>query len=468
MKITLFNTLSKKKEQFKPLREGEVSMYDCGPTVYFYAHIGNLWRYCVSDFLRRIFQYNNLKVNQVMNITDVGHLTEDDLLAGDTGDDKLEVAARKERKTPQAVARYYTEAYFKDRKKLNILEPKVVCKATEYISQMISMIKKLEKNGFAYQLDDRVCFDVSKFKNYGQLSGKKLEELQIGSRLEPTAGKRNPYDFSLWIKDEDHLMKWSSPWGVGYPGWHIECSAMSTAHLGSNIDIHTGGEDNIFPHHENEIAQSEGACGDSRFVNYWIHVRHNLVNGKKMSKSAGTAYLLSDLIKQGFDPISYRYLCLTSHYRSNLNFTFRSLADSQRALNKLRLLVLDWKKATDRRTEKKEEDYRNKFHEAINNDIGTPQALALVWAVVGASDLSKQSKLELILSFDFVLGLGLDDYNFKVPQKIQDLAKQREEHRKKKKYKEADRIRMYIEKMGFSVEDGRRGAKIKPLLVDFD
>jgi cysteinyl-tRNA synthetase len=467
MKITLYNTFSKKKEQFKPLREGEVSLYDCGPTVYFYAHIGNLWRYCVSDFLRRILEYNQLKVNQVMNITDVGHLTEDDLLAGDTGDDKLEVAARKEKKTPQAIAKHYTTAYFKDRRKLNILDPKIICKATEYISQMISLIKKLEKKGFAYQLDDRVCFDVSKFKNYGKLSGKNLKELKIGSRLEPIAGKKNPYDFSLWIKDENHLLKWDSPWGVGYPGWHIECSAMSIAHLGSQIDIHTGGEDNIFPHHENEIAQSEAALG-GRFVNYWIHVRHNLVNGKKMSKSAGTAYLLDDLVKQGFDPISYRYLCLTTHYRSNLNFTFKSLADSQRALNKLRLLVLDWKKATDRRTERNEKKYKDKFCETINNDIGTPQALALVWKVVGAKDLSKQSRLELVLSFDFVLGLGLDDYSFKVPQKIQNLAEQREDYRKKKKYKEADKIRGYIEKMGFSVEDSKKGAKIRPLSVDFD
>ncbi len=469
MKITLYNTFSNKKEEFKPLSEGKVLMYDCGPTVYFSAHIGNLWRYCVSDFLRRIFEYNKYDVNQVMNITDVGHLTEDDLLAGDTGEDKLEVAAEKEKKTPQEIAKHYTRSYLKDRKKLNILEPKTICKASEYIPQMIKIIEKLEKKGFAYQLDDRVCFDVSKFKDYGKLSGKKLDQLQIGARLEPIKGKKNPYDFSLWIKDDKHLMKWDSPWGVGYPGWHIECSAMSMAHLGNQIDVHTGGEDNIFPHHENEIAQSEAAVGgDKKFVNYWIHVRHNLVNGKKMSKSKGTMYLMKDLVKQGFDPLSYRYLCLTNHYRSNLNFTLRSLADSQRALNKLRTLVSQWRKSTERRTEKKEEEYKNMFTKVINNDIGTPQALALAWRVVAAKDLGNSSKLSLLLDFDMVMGLDLDNYKFKVPKKIRKLSEERDALRKKKKYKEADKMRGYIEKMGFSVEDSGKGLKIKPLSVDFD
>ena len=469
MEIILHNTFSKKKEEFEPLSEGKVLMYDCGPTVYFYAHIGNLWRYCVSDFLRRIFEYNRYDVNQVMNITDVGHLTEDDLLAGDTGEDKLEVTARKERKTPQEIAKHYTKAFFKDRERLNILDPKITCKATDYIPQMIELISKLEKKGFAYRLDDRICFNVSKFKNYGKLSGKKLDQLLVGVRLEPIAGKKNPYDFSLWIKDDKHLMKWDSPWGVGYPGWHIECSAMSMAHLGDQIDVHTGGEDNIFPHHENEIAQSEAVIGKGkRFVKYWIHVRFNLVNGKKMSKSNGTMYLMKDLVKQGYDPLSYRYLCLTNHYRSNLNFTFRSLADSQRALNKLRMLVLKWKKSTERRAEEKEEEYIKKFTKAINNDVGTPQALALLWQVVAAKDLGNSPKLSLILDFDSVMGLGLDNYKFKVPEKIRKLAEEREGLRRKKKYKDADKIRGYIEKMGFSVEDSGGRLKIKPLSVDFD
>ena len=278
--IKLYNTLTKKIDDFKPLKTDFVRQYDCGPTVYFYAHIGNMWRYVISDLLRRVLEYNGYQVKQVMNITDVGHLTEDDL-AADTGQDKMEVAAKKEKKTPQQIAEFYTQTFLKDIDRLNILRPHVMPKATEHISSMIKIINLLEKKGYAYWAGDKYfVYDISKFKNYGKLSGKKLDELKAGSRLEPVPGKRNPFDFALWIKDPKHLMHWDSPWGVGYPGWHIECSAMSMEYLGSTLDVHTGGEDNIFPHHENEIAQSEAATG-KQFVRYWVHIRHNFVNGQK-------------------------------------------------------------------------------------------------------------------------------------------------------------------------------------------
>jgi len=460
--IFLFNTLGRKKEVFKPLKPDFVRIYDCGPTVYMDAHIGNMWRYLVSDFLRRILEYNHYSVKQVMNITDVGHLTEDDLLAADSGEDKLEVTAKKEKKSVLEVADYYTKAYFKDRKALNILDPHVVCKATDNIPEMIKMIKVLEEKGYAYRLQDRICYDVAKFKPYGLLSGKKLSELKLGARLEPVAGKKNPYDFSLWIMDENHLMKWDSPWGVGYPGWHIECSAMSTKYLGDELDIHTGGEDNIFPHHENEIAQSEAATG-KKFVRYWVHVRHNLVNGKKMSKSAGNYYLLSNLTGQGFDPMAYRYLCLTSHYRSKFNFSISALRAAQQALNRLRLKVFEMKKATDKRVITSETAFAKEFREAVNDDLGTPQAIAVVWKVVASPLLSLSSKLELIKDFDQVLGLNLADYEFRVPQKIREIMERREKCRLKRNFSGADKLREEARRLGYTISDTPKGPKITPI-----
>lgn len=465
MKLYLFNTLARKKEEFKPLKKDFIRLYDCGPTVYFYAHIGNMWRYLVSDFLRRILEYNGYRVKQVMNITDVGHLTEDDLLAGDTGEDKLEVTAKREKKTVWEIADFYTKAYFKDRRALNILNPHTVCRATGHISEMIHLIQVLEKKGYAYRLTDRICFDISKFKSYGKLSGKKLDELKIGVRLEPIAGKKNPYDFSLWIMDKKHLMKWDSPWGTGYPGWHIECSAMSMKYLGDQLDIHTGGEDNIFPHHENEIAQSEGAT-EKRFVRYWIHVRYNLVEGKKMSKSKGTMYLLRDLTEKGFDPLAYRYLCLTAHYRKNLNFNFRSLAAAQQALGKLRLAILKWKDSKEKRTIAAEKKWRKKFLMAINDDINTPRALAVAWKMIGSSQLSSASRLSLMVDFDRVFGLGLEDYQLKIPADIEKLLKKREMLRKKEKFVQADKIREQIKEKGFNIKDVSGESVLEPVVVD--
>jgi cysteinyl-tRNA synthetase len=466
MDIYLYNTLSRKKEKFVPLKDDFVRMYDCGPTVYWYAHIGNMWRYLASDFLRRVLEYNGYKVKQVMNITDVGHLTEDDLLAADTGEDKMELAAKREKKTVWEIAEFYTKAYFKDRRSLNILDPAVTCKATEHIPEMIKLIQVLEEKGYAYRLPDRICFDVSKFKDYGKLSGKKLEELRVGVRLEPIPGKRNPYDFSLWILDEKHLMKWDSPWGVGYPGWHIECSAMSMKYLGEQLDIHSGGEDNVFPHHENEIAQSEAATG-KQFVRFWFHVRFNQVNGRKMSKSKGTLLLLSDLIKRGFEPLAYRYLCLTSHYRSKLNFTFAGLAAAQKALNKMRFIFLGIKEAKGKRDLAGERKYKLKFLQLVNDDVGTPQALGLTWRMLADSSLPDISKKYLLLDFDKIFGLRLDQYHFKVTKKVSQLVKEREKLRSQGKFAEADKVREKIAEEGFTVEDTAEGSIVKPLPVDF-
>lgn len=455
MKLKLYNTLTKKKEEFKPLKSDYVRQYDCGPTVYWYAHIGNMWRYLISDFLRRTLKYNGYQVKQVMNITDVGHLTEDDL-AADTGEDKMAVAAKREKKTPQQIASFYTQAFFKDTKRLNILRPQVVPKATEHIKEMIELVKKLEKKGYAYWAGDKYfVYDIAKFKDYGKLSGKKLDELQSGARLEAVPGKRNPFDFALWIKDPQHLMRWPSPWGVGYPGWHLECSAMSMKYLGPTLDIHTGGEDNIFPHHENEIAQSEAATG-KQFVRYWLHVRHNLVDGKKMSKSKGNFFVLQDLIDKSYDPLAFRYLCLTVHYRKNLNFTWQSLEGAEKALNKLRQQIGKWPIS-----KKTISEFEKKFQGAINNDLDLPQALAVVWDLV-KSNYPEEEKKATLLKFDQVLGLKLEEFKpVKPSKKVAELVEEREKLREEKKWQEADKVRKKAAKLGWQIEDTNQGPKLR-------
>jgi cysteinyl-tRNA synthetase len=463
--MRLYNTLTKKIEEFKPLKPDFVRLYDCGPTVYMFAHIGNMWRYIISDLLRRTLEYNGYQVKQVMNITDVGHLTEDDL-AADTGEDKMELAAEKEKKTPKEIADFYTADFFKDRERLNMLKPHLTPKATEHIEAMIKLIKILEEKGYAYWAGEKYfVYDISKFKDYGKLSGKKIEELKSGARLEPVPGKKNPFDFALWIKDPKHLMHWDSPWGVGYPGWHIECSAMAMEYLGPTLDIHTGGEDNIFPHHENEIAQSEAATGKP-FSRFWLHIRHNLVDGQKMSKSKGNFYLLQDLVDKGFDPLAYRYLCLTAHYRKNLNFTWEGLKSAAISLNKLRELVASWRNEKGRKTlteedERKVAQYKEEFLAAINQDLNLPQALAVAWQLAKSS-VSSQEKLDLILDFDQVLGLKLGEViRLEIPEELKAMVQKRESFRKEGKWQEADIIRKEIEKAGFKIEDTEEGFEIK-------
>jgi cysteinyl-tRNA synthetase len=469
MALNLYNTLTKKKEVFKPLNPPKVTIYDCGPTVYSYAHIGNMWRYLVSDLLRRTLEYNGYKVKQVMNITDVGHLTEDDLLAADTGEDKMVVAAKRERKTPAQIASFYTKAFFRDTERLNILRPHVVPKATEHIDEMIKIIRILEQKGVPYWAGDKYfVYDISKFKDYGKLSGKKLEDLRPGVRLESVPGKRNPLDFALWIKDPNHLMKWNSPWGVGYPGWHIECSAMSMKYLGETIDIHTGGEDNIFPHHENEIAQSEMATGKT-FVHYWLHVRHNLVEGEKMSKSKGTFFLLQDLMDKGYDPLAYRYLCLNTHYRTNLNFSWQSLEAANKTLQRLRQEVESLKREKGifsflSKGSAKSQQYKKEFLNYINDDLNMPKALGLTWEMLKDKELSPKEKYDLLMDFDKVFGLKLDKVKkIKIPLKIKILVRKREKYRKQEDFDRADEIRKRIEQLGYIIEDTDQGPRIKRL-----
>ncbi len=466
--IKIYNTASGKKEVFQPLKDDYVRVYDCGPTVYDYAHIGNFWRYLISDFVRRTLEYNNYKVKQVMNITDVGHLTDDDL-AADTGEDKIEKAAKKAEKTPGQIADFYTAAFLKDLRRLNIQQPTHMPKATEHIGQMIDLIKKLEEKGYTYRAGDYLCFDIGKFSSYCKLSKKNLQDLQAGERLEPIDEKKNPFDFALWVNDEEHLQKWDSPWGAGYPGWHIECSAMSMEYLGEQIDIHSGGEDNIFPHHENEIAQSEAATG-KQFVKYWLHVRHNLVEGEKMSKSAGNMVTVQNIIDRGYKPLSYRYLCLTVHYRSHFNFTWDSLKAGEKAYNRLKRFTSELQKEAEGKAggiTPQLAEYKDNFTSYINNDFNTPQAIAVLWDLIksyrsGDLQSTPENILSLISNYDRVLGLKLLEKEEKkeINKEIDPLIEKREKARRQGDYQQADEIRRQIEEQGYRLEDTPQGPRI--------
>ncbi|MEM2974153.1 MAG: cysteine--tRNA ligase, partial [Candidatus Micrarchaeia archaeon] len=380
--IKLYNTLTKKKEEFKSIKPGEVGMYDCGPTVYDYDHIGHAWRYIMSDLIRRVLEYNGYKVKQVMNITDVGHMTSDE----GGGEDKMEVRARKTGKSPWEIAKFYTDIFMQNRKKLNILEPHVVCPATEHIHEMQVLIKKLLDKGYAYETDDGVYFDVRKFKDYGKLSGNTLEKLEAGARVEVNENKRYPHDFALWVKrvgrHANHIMHWNSPWGDGFPGWHIECSAMGMKYLGESFDIHTGGQDNIFPHHENEIAQSEAATG-KRFVNYWVHAIFLKVEGEKMSKCLNNIYTLADIEARGIDPLAFRYLCLTAHYKKPLNFTWDSLKAAEQTWKSILNFMQNMRDTLEEGSKGRTEEVsqlldktKKKFLRHVNDNLNTSLALA--------------------------------------------------------------------------------------------
>ena len=332
MDIYFYNTLTRKKEKFIPIEENKVKMYSCGPTVYKDATIGNMRTNLFQDTLRRTLEYNGYEVKQVMNITDVGHLVSD----GDEGEDKILKSAREEHKTPLEIADYYTKLFFRDLERLNVETPEIICKATDHIKEMLEMVKKIMKNGYAYETSTAIYFDVSKLDKYGMLSGINLDEQKAGARVDVDPEKRNPYDFALWIKaPKEHLMKWDSPWGPSYPGWHIECSAMSTKYLGEEFDIHTGGIDLIPTHHENEIAQNIGACGKIP-AHYWLHGEYLLIDGGKMSKSLGNVYLLDDIINRGYEPLVYRLFNFSCHYRGKLNFTWEGIQSASISLERLR------------------------------------------------------------------------------------------------------------------------------------
>ncbi len=467
--IRFYNTLSREIEDFVPLHDKKVGIYACGPTVYDYSHIGHIRKYIFDDVLVRMLRYLAYDVTHVMNITDVGHLTSD----ADTGEDKMEKGARREGKTAWEVAKFYEDYFFRTMAQVLVNRPDVVCRATEHVPEQIELIKKLEAKGFTYKIEDGVYFDISKFADYGKLSRQKLIEKKAGVRVEEIPGKKHPADFALWkltpagVKRD---MEWDSPWGKGFPGWHIECSAMSMKYLDESFDIHTAGIDHIPIHSTNEIAQSEAATGKP-FVKYWLHHNFVLVNGQKMSKSLNNFIRLEDVKERGFDPLALRYLFLQTHYRQETNFTWESLAASQAALKQLwsnfmtikiqgekaeRLSLSDEKLA-------KVNAYRKKFKDVIRMDLNTPQAIAVVWEIV-KSNIGHADKYDLLMIAEEILGLGLkkiSDHVDPIPQTAVDLQNQRDELRRQGKFAEADKIRAEIEKLGYVVMDTPFGSELK-------
>lgn len=474
-KLYLYNTLSRQKEKFKPIKKNLVGLYTCGPTVYNYAHIGNFRTYIFEDILKRALIYNDYEVKHVMNITDVGHLTGD----RDMGEDKLELGAKREGKTARQIAEFYTQAFREDMKKLNISEPDIWCKATDYIEEQIELIKILENKGYAYKTSDGVYFDTSKFKDYNKLSHLKLEDLKEGARVEKNNEKRNPTDFALWKfspKGVKRQQEWDpkeygADWGVGFPGWHIECSTMSMKELGSQLDIHCGGIDHINIHHTNEIAQSEAATG-KKFFNYWLHGAFlNIAGGKKMAKSeSGFLTLENALIDRGYHPLAYRFMALSVHYRKPMEWSNEAVDNAQYSLNKLNkiLRMLKHESPGYLPSEKDiNENCRKEFLIAISDDLNMPIALAVAQKML-RSNISNKEKISTILDFDKVFGLKLKDRmerkmtnEFKDNEgKMEVLRHQRAEARVIKDFEESDRLRNEIERLGYIVEDTKDGQMI--------
>ncbi len=461
--LRLYNTMSRELERFQPLVPGEVRIYCCGPTVYDYQHIGNFKTFLFEDLLVRTLRYAGYKVKHVMNITDVGHLVSD----ADEGEDKMLVAMRREGKSSYEIADFYTAKFFEDWDKFALVRPDIVCKATDHIKEMLELIGRLEKRGFTYIAGGNVYFDVSKLADYGKLAKLDLEKLKAGARIEVDKNKRNAQDFVLWFtksKFENQEMQWDSPWGRGYPGWHIECSAMSIRYLGEAFDIHCGGIDHIPVHHTNEIAQSEAATG-KLWVSFWMHGQFMKINDEKMSKSTGRFIVLDDLIKQGFKPLDYRFLCLSSHYRSHLNFTEEVMRNAASAHDKLRSTVLSLKAeaGAGAAAAKIQDDYVQQFQAAIFDDLNSPKALAVVWALLSDSELNAQEKLLTLYDLDKVLGFGLEAMQaeqFEIPAEIAAILEQRDAARKSKNWALSDSLRDKAAQLGFLIEDSSKGQKV--------
>lgn len=456
--MKIYNSLTRKKEELSS-NDNTVKMYTCGPTVYYFPHIGNMRAYIFMDLLRKSLKYCGYKIEGVMNITDVGHLVSD----SDEGEDKMEIAAKRENKDPYEIAKFYTDCFIKDTSRLNIELPEHIAKATEHIGEMIDFIKKLEEKGYTYIIDDGVYFDVQKFKGYGQLSGKDLSTVGE-SRIDENNQKHHPFDFALWkFVPENHIMKWNSPWGVGCPGWHIECSAMGEKYLGNSIDIHTGGIDHKPIHHENEIAQNDAKEG-KRVVKNWMHVEFLQVDGGKMSKSLGNLYTLDDLIKKGYSPLDFRYMNLLTHYRKALNFTFESLASSASALKSLRNLVLEHKDAPNKTKEEVLKSYEDQFVAAISDDLNIPLALGVLWKMIKSEEKSNDIFL-LAKKFDSVFSLDLEKETKadEIPEEILNLANQRKIARENKDYAKSDEIRNLISSKGYTILDTKEGFEIKKI-----
>ena len=458
--LKVYNTLTRRKEEFVPLNDKVVTMYSCGPTVYSYAHIGNMRAYLFMDSVRRTLKYNGYKLKGVMNITDVGHLLSD----GDDGEDKMEKASREQQKSVYEIAAIYTDAFMKDLAKLNIGKPEIIAKATDHINDMIKYVEALVEKGYGYETSDGIYFDISKFREYGKLSGLDLEGQRAGARVDVNDEKRNPADFALWKKaPKEHIMQWESPWGMGYPGWHIECSAMSRKYLGDTFDIHTGGVDHIPVHHENEIAQSEALVGH-KTVDYWMHVEFMQVDGGKMSKSLKNTYTVSELEQKGYSAMAFRYFCLNTHYRKKLNFTFECMDAAKTAYNRLLAAVHSHKggKSFDEEAVKK---YDELFTEAINDDINIPLGLGVLWNML--KEKPSQAIYDLAMKFDKVLGLALDTESapekVEAPEEVIKLAELRLKARKDKDWAQSDVLREQISKLGYQIIDKKDGYDIKKI-----
>ena len=466
--MKLYNTLSRAEEVLPNAIEHEtLSFYACGPTVYDETHIGHMRKYAMDDILFRTLEYLGYKVNHVMNITDVGHLTGDD----DSGDDKLEKGAKKQGKTVWEIAQFYTDKFFETMDALNINRPTHTTKATDHIQDMINLIKQLEEKGYTYQSKETIYFDVTKFENYGKLSGQKLEDKKQAVREEVNIDpdKKHPADFALWFfrtgRFADHTMHWESPWGDGFPGWHIECSAMSMKYLGEQIDIHSGGIDHIPVHHENEIAQSEAATGKKPFVRYWMHHAFLQVEGEKMSKSKGNFYTLKDILDQHIDPLAMRYLFLQTHYRKPMNFTWESVKSANYTLYGLKKQLFALKQIPfDKNPQPKiAEDFRTAFKQALEEDLNMSEALATLWNVV-KSPLSSREKITLTTKFEKVLGLNLLSWEppkNDISGEAIALAEKRIIAKKQKNFEHADELRAQIESLGYTIEDTKDGYDIK-------
>ena len=461
--LSLYNTMTKRQDPIEPIEPGVVKMYTCGPTVYRDAHIGNLRSYLMADWIRRILDAQGLNVIHIKNITDVGHMRQEVL---ERGEDKVIAAALAEGKTPAEIAQFYTDRFLADEADLNIMLAHELPKATDHVDEMLEIVERLVEKGLAYEVQGNVYFSVSDFADYGKLSGNKMDaELLEAVRVEADPLKRDPRDFTLWkLAEPGREIKWPSPWGEGFPGWHIECSAMSIKYLGKHFDIHTGGVDNIFPHHEGEIAQSEGFTGAS-VVNTWIHGQHLLADGVKMSKSAGNSFILSDIKAEGIDPLAFRYLCLTARYKTRLNFTFTSLKAAQRGLLRLRNHVWQWNMDADGTSADGEivENWKNRFDELVNDNLNLPEALALTWELV-RSDAPPSAKLQVLKEYDKVLALdlfsGIEAYQ--VPENIQQKVDERIGLRQEANYQDADTIREDVEQAGYLIEDTLAGARVRP------
>lgn len=456
MELKLYNTLSRQKEVFKPIDDKAVRIYTCGPTVYYYAHIGNMRSYLFMDNLRRVLKYNGYQLLHAMNITDVGHLVSD----ADEGEDKMMKAARRENKDPYEIAEFYTNAFIADFEKLNISKPEIICKATDHIKEMEEYVQKIISNGYAYETKDTIYFDTSKLDKYGVLSNIKIDEQKAGARVEFDSEKKNVTDFALWIKaPETHIMKWDTFWGKCYPGWHIECSAMGRKYLGEHFDIHTGGIDHIPIHHENEIAQSKGYSGQIP-ANWWMHCEFLLVDGGKMSKSLNNIYTISDLEKKGFSAMDYRMFNFTSHYRNKLNFTWDSLEAAKVALSRLKDGYQKHEVGLDDIEDAVIADYEYKFNNAINDDLNMPLAMSVVWDVV-KNPIKSKKLAELLKKFDQVLGLKIDEKDvIELPEDIKVIIEERKVARENKDWSKSDELRDLLQNKGYIVKDTKEGMEI--------